>query len=417
MTHRSRPSRSAIGTPVEIPDLTADPYAYFLEKVSRINYAARLSERGLNSEAPPDRGHPFELTRHTVHGALQDIGIRRNGVVTVRKNTLLHGDIPSSLNYVHGGTVQVPAPYKETNLDNFAQGAYARAAPTAVIFDAGQFGGELREGFPQLSGMAIKNSVDFFRSLGNGYLASEFGWKPFIRDLQNLGKALMAETESFSMSGKPVHRIRSTPDDTTAGTVTHEPQLTGYVGAAGLLTPDQQKAVFGSPLMSTGSLYDICSQTVTKTRTVKRWFEGMFTYYLPLTFDPTDYFSKVNQLINGRLTPATLWELSPWSWLVDWDLKIGDSLKANELASDDHLIMHYGYAMEHSIYTTEVSWRLRDPLNTSYFSQFPLKGGYLVKTEYKRRIRANPYGFKVASSGGLSASQLAILGALGLKSL
>jgi hypothetical protein len=143
----------------------------------------------------------------------------------------------------------------------------------------------------------------------------------------------------------------------------------------------------------------------------------MFTFYLPLNFDPSSYVSKVNQLIDGKLSPATLWELSPWSWLVDWDLRIGDSIKANDLAKNDRLIMHYGYAMEHSVYTTDISWRLRDPFNSSYYKVLPQKGGYLVKTEYKRRIRANPYGFKVANSGGLTASQLGILGALGLKSL
>jgi hypothetical protein len=124
-------------------------------------------------------------------------------------------------------------------------------------------------------------------------------------------------------------------------------------------------------------------------------------------------------LLNPKITPSTLWELAPWSWLVDWNLRIGDTIRANELNANDLLIMHYGYAMEHTVYTTNMSWRATGPLTGTNpsFSGVPTRGGYFATTEYKRRIRANPYGFRTGGTGNLTGGQTAILGALGLTKL
>jgi hypothetical protein len=142
-----------------------------------------------------------------------------------------------------------------------------------------------------------------------------------------------------------------------------------------------------------------------------RWFEGLFTSFYPLGFDPSNYFEKLNILVNTKVTPEVLWNLTPWTWLVDWTLRVGDSIRANQLRANDLLIMHYGYAMETSIYTTESSFS--NPTNSG-ITNFPSQMGMRVTTTRKRRIRANPYGFGIGGAGALSAPQLAILGALGL---
>lgn len=150
--------------------------------------------------------------------------------------------------------------------------------------------------------------------------------------------------------------------------------------------------------------------------TQRRWFEGEFTNFLPLGFDPTDFFQKLDLLVKVKWDPSTLWELAPWSWLIDWNLKIGDSIAANLQAANDRLVMHYGYAMETTVYTTECTWR-RTSESKSY-SGVPQKGRWFTTSLHKRRLRANPYGFKVnSSSQPLTVGQNAILGALGLTKL
>lgn len=145
----------------------------------------------------------------------------------------------------------------------------------------------------------------------------------------------------------------------------------------------------------------------------RRWFEGEFSFFFPLGFDPESYLERANVLFKMELTPRTLWELAPWSWMIDWFLHIEDSIASNEIAANDHLIMHYGYAMETTSYKTEISWR-RTSGSSNGFSNVPSFGKLINETVHKRRIRANPYGFQVNPTGSLTGSQLNILGALGL---
>jgi hypothetical protein len=171
--------------------------------------------------------------------------------------------------------------------------------------------------------------------------------------------------------------------------------------------------------VATSTTGGTASYNLVKTSTSKRWFEGEFSLFYPLKFDPESYLSRLDVLVNTKLTPRTLWELAPWSWLVDWNLRIGDTIKANELAANDNLIMHYGYAMEKTVYTTGLSWHQTSSPNVSgrIWNNFPNRGGYFATTTYKRRLRANPYGFQAGGQSALTGHQLGILGALGLTKL
>lgn len=145
---------------------------------------------------------------------------------------------------------------------------------------------------------------------------------------------------------------------------------------------------------------------------------------MPLGFDPSDYLSRLNQLVNIKLTPEVLWELAPWSWLIDWNLRIGDTIAANELAANDLLVMHYGYAMEKTtmrdllvLDTSANPSSLPPGTYGSAWQNLPKSYSYVATTEYKRRLRANPFGFRTGGTSALSVGQLSILGALGLTRL
>lgn len=408
LSYRSRPHPLAL-TSVEVSDLTADPYAYFLTSTSERKYRDRLRERGLRAAGSPDRGHAFQLKRHRLLGNLHDVTDKRGAYLS---NVMVYPHPASArlLDDVHSGSISGPASYKETGLDAFAQQAYRRVAPSSVEFDAAQFLGELREGLPRLVPDLLKSGSGFFKSAGSDYLNVEFGWKPFISDIQNAARALIGATNELSQQGKRVHRKYSLPPVTASGSNAYSRALTLRYGYPGFLSTEAL-ATRGYQYVTTTTSPGTAEATHVKTRTVTRWFEGEFSSFLPLGFDPDSFLDRANALVNTKITPSVLWELAPWSWLVDWSLRIGDTIAANEMAANDLLVMHYGYAMERAVYTTNLTWRLTAQ---GTYHTLPTRGGMMAVTEYKTRLRANPYGFRTGGTGALSGGQLAVLGALGL---
>lgn len=419
-TFRSKPSDLNLTSAEVINPVTVDPYAYFLDRTSRKKYQARLGERGLLSQGEPDRGHAFELLKHTISGPGVDFTRfnKTSGVTDTYKNVLVY-PVPSSgdrLNEVHDGFIDSASSYVEDGgLSTFAQQAYNRTAPTAVVFDAAQFLGELRKGLLEL---APTGAATFKEFIGAKYLGWEYGWKPTILDAQNFGKALGLATQQLASEGKRVHRSYRLPDAyrTGARTGTASPQVLS--GTFGVLDSAARNKLPIAPLSSSFQA-GTASYDLHKSWVRRRWFEGEFTSFYPLGFDPTNYFDRLDQLIKVKPTASTAYQLTAFSWLVDWWLHLEDTIAANEKVANDLLVMHYGYAMEETISTTVLSYKTTVKPGTAAltYTNFPDRGEYVGRTMRKRRLRANPYGFRVGGGDALSVGQLAILGALGLTKL
>jgi hypothetical protein len=430
MGWRSRPPQNALHFE-EVDDRTADPYAYFLDSVSRSKYQARLAERGLPEKGIPDRGHSFDLYKHTMHSSLIGWNPTRVSKSFGSGEFSEHHVNPLYAPSINSSPLLPNVPIRPSKtmfpsdgeLGTFAQQAYARTAPTASVFDAGQFLGELREGLPRIAVDTVKNGARFYKGLGSDYLNVEFGWKPFLNDLINAARALAGATDMLRRQGERVHRrYGGLPIQSSWELPWSSRSLSNWIGNPGL------RSIWnpfpGSPVTGNGPGPDGAQSYFLRTRSVSRWFEGEFSSFYPLGFDPENYFSRLSVLIDGKISPSTLWELSPWSWLVDWYLRIGDSIAANEAAANDLLVMHYGYAMEHTVQTDLISVdatavRRTKPSTSSYvyWLGLPNKWSIVSKTERKRRLRANPYGFRVGGTSALTQGQLGILGALGLTRL
>jgi len=401
----------------EVNEKTFDPYAYFLEQGSKTKYAKRLAERNMAVQGDPDRGHAFELSKYT-------LSVPAVSVTSVRKSSagIFTRVIKNPVFGVSGVSTYRKLANPASSLPTFAQQAYSRVAPTAKVFDAAQFLGELREGLPTLAIASFKSSARVFQGLGSDYLNVEFGWKPFLNDLINAGKALAGATNLLSGSGERVHRSYGTPTVYTSDIQQSDLSinLTDWLGH-----PGQRETAFGLPLLPLGNgMAPNGSYYFIRTSERRQWFEGEFTNFFRLGFDPSSFLDRLDQLVNVKMTPSVLWELAPWSWLVDWHLRIGDSIRAQELVANDLLVMHYGYAMEHTVLSElmsiDMSANARTNPGTSsytYWPDLPNSISYVSRTEYKRRIRANPYGFRTGGTSALSVGQLGILGALGLTRL
>jgi hypothetical protein len=416
--YRSRePHKDAVASR-PLLEFEVDPYASFLTSTDRERYDHALEQRGLTSSVTPDFGHPFELLRHKIVSLpLNDVTFY-DGAWNFKGATA--GYTGTGLDYVHTGNhVAFPESGNE-GLHTFARQAYARVAPTSVQFDAAQFLGELLEGLPRLTLTLLKDQSRFFKNLGSDYLNLQFGWIPFLKDLRNAATALSKATRQLAATGEGVHRGYGVPPETSHGFSTNWNlyDLDLRLGSdwpvgmvpSGFPLPEMVEGL-KYPQVGVYALREYSDVYANKSVTRNRWFEGVFSSFFPLDFDNESYLSRLDVLVNTNITPETLWELAPWSWLVDWTLRIGDNIRANLLRANDLLVMHYGYAMEKTIFTTNSSWSHPSPPSGAHF---PKEGYMSVRSERKRRIRANPYGFGIGGADSLSGGQLAILGALGL---
>jgi hypothetical protein len=87
---------------------------------------------------------------------------------------------------------------------------------------------------------------------------------------------------------------------------------------------------------------------------VRRWFTGAFVYHLPWTVFREMYdtyesnWQDLRSIFGLRLTLDTIWQVTPWSWLVDWFTNVGDVISNASAWEANGLVMKYGYVMEHS---------------------------------------------------------------------
>jgi len=267
--------------------------------------------------------------------------------------------------------------------------------PNASLAD--DFGQILQHSFfPDLMKLSDTTLQNFIKKLADGYLNFEFGWKPFKDDMQELINAVIHARKSIRQfqrdSGKPVRRRYRFPVLTTTS------KRTGL--NFNLLRPPGSE---NFNLWYPGSY----PGTVTNTYVSEIWFSGAYTYLAPE--DQTSNYivakaGEVDHLLGINLTPADLWDLTPWSWLADWRYNIGTNLKNLSAFQEDNLVIKYGYLMAKQTFTTEVT--LDAPL-------YEVAPHYTWTSVRKERIKASPYGFG-KNPESFSDTQWAILAALGL---
>jgi hypothetical protein len=154
--------------------------------------------------------------------------------------------------------------------------------------------------------------------------------------------------------------------------------------------------------------------TLTSTKKTEWWFSGAFTYFVETdssVLNKLERFEQLgNKLLGTRLTPDVLWNLAPWSWLIDWFTTVGDSLSNVVSFQNDGLVMPYGYAMRRTRITTVAQSRLVFR-GTPEKELLTFRNTFVV--DQKERVRATPYGFGL-NLGSLNPRQWAILASLGL---
>jgi hypothetical protein len=260
-----------------------------------------------------------------------------------------------------------------------------------------------REGLPTLTGAQFwKNQSGVAKAAGGEYLNVAFGWLPLVSDIQATAKAVM-DTETIVKqllrdSGKNVRRHFTISEDKTLDHQELDPLVYPWPGLS-------------TYHWSTGSVRPVAH--IKTERSV--WFDGCFTYHLdPDAFTGLEGAARQARLIYGvKLTPDVVWNLLPWSWLIDWVVNVGPVMKNLGLFANDGLTLRYGYTMEHTVVKRTWSWPTLERAPGGFEGSFPPQATFSLTTDRKRRLEQSPFVLGLTGSD-FTLRRAAILGALGL---
>lgn len=280
-------------------------------------------------------------------------------------------------------------------------------APGKSTADLGVFLAELAD-LPKMLRTTAKGFHDVWRAMGGSrtnfgpkkvadhWLNTQFGWLPFLNDMRkfyNTYKKLDRKIEFIRRNnGRWIKR---------GGTVTEDEDFEVLSESS---TQTRHYPVLYGSFYASGSQPGSYSIRIKTTRLV--WFEGRFRYWIPNVESPQWRQKAVRLLFGGTISPAVLWEATPWSWLADWFTNAGDVIANMDTGWAENLASKYAYVMGTTEKSVDVSSSIR------------LKGGthshdWSFSLTRKTRVAANPFGFGLTWDD-LSLRQLSILGALGI---
>lgn len=262
-----------------------------------------------------------------------------------------------------------------------------------------------REGLPSLTGyQTIRGEGRPSQRLGGEYLNNEFGWKPLIGAVQDTAKAVGDASRIISQyqrdSGRIVRRKFVFPQETTTTAVTKSAQVWNPPNSSNF-----------SALFFGGSLNGTLTEVVQTTTDI--WFSGAYSYHLPRDDNHGSrlvrFEAQANRLLGTRITPDTIYQVTPWSWLIDWNVNLGTVIANATALGTDGLVIRWGYLMRSEKIVRTTTLRGVRRLNGETLP--PITSQFVTHT--KERVRANPFGFG-SNPASYTGRQWAILAALGM---
>jgi len=387
--------------------------------LDRESYKALLQESRRKVERPHDNGHEFQTRKEQIVLSHPHVDFRSRSTAT-GSFVEWHGPLsPLRLrapNFVTLEDVYKYPDFSEATLKNIGSTLINRAIPTQPHASLAQALAELKDGLPSIPLLSVLRGRGSATSIGSDdYLNYSFGLKPLISDINKICEAVKNSNKLINQfvkdSGKVVRRKRSLPvEDTITNTFSEYD-----VAPRGLSFPGSDDFDIDFRSICSGLDGHSWYTRVDHTEVVqRRWrFSGAFTYFLSdddsIIGKMERYEQLANHLLGTRLTPSTLYQLAPWSWLIDWFVDIGTVIDNATLLQNDGLVLNYGYLMCEQITTVK-----RVGYGFSFQSGEKLEPHTATtRTQSKQRWRANPYGFGI-SEEDLNPFQWSILAALGM---
>jgi hypothetical protein len=294
--------------------------------------------------------------------------------------------------------------------DAFAHGAtgWDIFSPTRPGADLGIFLGEFKDVPRMLKGTA-KAFHDAWRAMGgsltgfapksvaNHWLNTQFGWMPFLNDLrkfQRTTKLLDTKLKRLRRNNGKWERRGGTFISDSETEIVDQGNTNGLYPAL----------IFYHYETPSGS------KLVTSTTTQQVWFEAAFRYWIPGKPDSWYWKARAMAMLYGLTpSPSLIWELTPWSWLIDWWSNAGDCISNISSTLFDNLAAKYAFVMAKTSY--KVTYEGSANLNSRH-----VHGSWDAEYSRKSRAAASPFGFGLTGDD-FSTRQWSILSALGLTRL
>jgi len=246
---------------------------------------------------------------------------------------------------------------------------------------------------PQIT---TRDFQDLAAESGGAYLYSTFAVAPFVNDVRKVIESLTTiHTLVYGSTKERYRRVHTNPIRTGSGT--SSPRYSYAYG----------KAYAGN---TGGSLPYEWTQSA-DTRLVSR-FSGL----AKPNARHNGFIEKANALWYnlGMQEPELLWDLTSFSWLLDWWLHLGSSISnAQAFSGRSGASIDYAYAT--TVIRTLTTQRVNTPSVTLGSGVSYSRPAGLLKnfTEVKYRRQATPFGFG-GDLSSLTSGQMSILTALGL---
>lgn len=269
-----------------------------------------------------------------------------------------------------------------------ATSALAQMDPEEPIVDLPLFIYELRE-FPKALrdlGYALsRRGLPLLKDPGGSYIQWKFGWAPLLNDLSSLMN-LVEETEkrnAFLRSAAAQDR---------------------YKGNLPQSNDPNQGVTYRTFYGNNGATV---TYSLTKELREKNWFTSGYVLKSPIPEATSDdYLHAMRRALGLRLSPVTIWNAIPWSWLIDYLSNIGTVIQAmNGMArfeARDMNIMSHSTLRVHYDYVSNTKFTI-DPV---------IRPGQTFFESKRRKVIAFPFPV-VRFKPYLSEGQSLILLALG----
>jgi hypothetical protein len=323
-----------------------------------------------------------------------------------------------TINGMTGSLDQTSLPPTPTNLTALGVSAYSRFAPGKPIANYGQSLIEIHE-LPRMfkevhslikamrrlprraydDFLARKDPHDY---LASSFIGFNFGWVPFLNDLASLftirDRYHKAAHQLRRDNGKGVRRrgVISTNRDSRSSSISYTSN--DFVFAA-----------------SDTSGYPTTGRRQTQL-TEERWYSARYRYWIPDLGQNRLPLRSVLKLLGTYPSAGLLYDVLPWSWLLDWVANVGDNLHNFSGTAAENLVSDYAFVMAHDTLTVEFSGSRY--INSSSGNYPPLATNVLGTWTLDSKVRASagPFGFAL-STEDFTPHQWAILATLGFSRL
>lgn len=309
---------------------------------------------------------------------------------------------------LRGGVSLAQPPKSYGNVESMGPEAWARFKPGKPAMQLGVFLAELKD-MPRMV-RDLKEKCQILKNWrgrsswrkfisSKDFLSYQMAWKPFVSDIHKMCQ------ETFQWR-KRLDRLQANAGvwKTVGGSLQDGiPEYSDYE------TSTFWGGVF--PILSTWYYAQPSECTLRVARSQRIWFRGKMKYFMAPINTRAGEFNALRRLYGISLTPDLVWNIMPWSWLVDWFTNTGDVISNFTTGAVDDLVAAWAYVMGHTVTESQQALRIYPKCDGAVK---PLTLNARVSVECKNRGAATPFGFGL-DAGDLTLRQFAILSALGIK--